>query len=176
MKRFLTILVFAAIVFGANAQEKKGGHNRSVFDSEHIAYLTSEMELTVEEAQVFWPVYNQFAQEQRQMFKEYKVKFGALKKALKEGDEAAISSALKDVLDQKTKQKDVFAEHAAEIQAVVGPVKAAKFYVAEENFRSRQMHRLGQGKGRGNGPAHPDGQAGGKDFGKRHGKKVEDNK
>lgn len=156
MKRFLTILVFAAIVFGANAQEKKGGHNRSVFDSEHIAYLTSEMELTVEEAQVFWPVYNQFAQEQRQMFKEYKVKFGALKKALKEGDEAAISAALKDVLDQKTKQKDVFAEHAAEIQAVVGPVKAAKFYVAEENFRSRQMHRLGQRHGQGQkyGPGH----------------------
>lgn len=156
MKRFITILAFAAIVFGANAQEKKVKSDRTSFDSEHIAYLTTEMELTVEEAQVFWPIYNQYAKEQRQGFKEYKAKFGALKKALKDGNEAAVSAALKDVLDQKIKQKDVFAEHAAEIQAVVGPVKAAKFYVAEENFRNRQMHRLGQRHGQGQkyGPGH----------------------
>ena len=158
MKRIITLIALAAIAFGANAQEKasKGVDKkdvrkteRSAFDSEHVAYLTAEMDLTTEEAQLFWPVYNKYAKEQRLAFKDYKTKVHALKEAVKGGDESAISTALNAVLDLKKKQKDTFAEHAAEIRQIVGPVKAARFYLAEENFRSRQMHRLGQMKGHG---------------------------
>ena len=48
------------------AQSKKcSWHDKMM--SEKIAFITTELELTPEEAQVFWPVYNQIAKEKFEM-------------------------------------------------------------------------------------------------------------
>ena len=65
MKNFTLIAVLALLSFSnIQAQPQKGGwHDRMM--SEKIAFITMELQLTPEEAQVFWPVYNQIAQEKK---------------------------------------------------------------------------------------------------------------
>ena len=85
--------------------------------SEHIAYLTAELELSPEEAQAFWPVYNQAADKQRAQHCEVSAAKKALKAAVKEGKmgmvdkyrgnfekcvEKYVKECLKDVLMQPT--------------------------------------------------------------------------
>jgi len=149
MKRLITLIALITIAFAANAQDKneaskaKNCSEKTSFECEHIAYLTKEMDLTVDEAQVFWPIYNRFAKEQRESFKEYKKKMKAMILAVRENiPEDELEVIMKEVLDLKLQQKDVFAEHAEEIKKAIGPVKAAKFYIAEETFRNWQMRKL----------------------------------
>ena len=64
MKRILTIavslFVISASCFAQEAPAQKK-HNGERAQAEKIGYITQRLQLTPEEAQVFWPVYNQYA-------------------------------------------------------------------------------------------------------------------
>ena len=118
--------------------------------SEHIAYLTNELELTPEEAQAFWPVYNKAQEEQKECFEKIGSSKKALKEAVKENKgEKEIQKALAEYNKVRTSQRNVFAEYEGEFVKVLGVVKTAKLYLAEDSFRTRQIHRLGDGGGKG---------------------------
>ena len=57
-----------AFSLGAQAPSQKGNHQqmKERLQAEHIAFLTEKLELTPEEAQVFWPVYNKAKAEQKE--------------------------------------------------------------------------------------------------------------
>jgi len=47
-----------------------------MLESLRVAYITKQLQLSPEEAQKFWPVYNNYQQDQRKMMKEHKDKNG----------------------------------------------------------------------------------------------------
>jgi len=119
--------------------------------SEHIAYLTAELDLSPEEAQAFWPVYNKAAEEQRAEHMEFADAKRALKSAVKEGkSEKDVREALNTYLKAKASQHDIMGGYQKEFEKILGIEKTAKLYLAEDSFRTRQINKLGgggQGKG-----------------------------
>lgn len=70
MKHLLVILLLAlAPLLTLNAQPEGGKDEAMV--ALKMAFITRELNLTPEEAQKFWPVYNQYTQELRKMRKEH---------------------------------------------------------------------------------------------------------
>lgn len=70
MKQIYTILAaFMLIAFSATAQvvEKKKGEQGGKIEALKIAFITKKLDLTIEEAQKFWPVYNKYSAELRQV-------------------------------------------------------------------------------------------------------------
>ena len=64
MKRIiLLLLLYAGIVFSANAQDEQREAGR--LQAYKIAFLTKKLNLTPEEAQRFWPIYNKYEDELR---------------------------------------------------------------------------------------------------------------
>jgi len=66
MKKILLILVIAlgvSVVTVAQDEERKG--NGSRIEALKIAYLTKKLNLSTDEAQKFWPIYNQYMGEIR---------------------------------------------------------------------------------------------------------------
>ena len=126
---------------------KQNAQNR--IQSEHIAYLTSELELTPEEAERFWPIYNKAHQEQMDNNQNYRKALKDLKMAVKEGkSETDIKAALDAYNKAKNDQRNVLADSQKDFIKILGVVKTAKLYVAEDSFRTRQIHNLtGGGKG-----------------------------
>ena len=126
---------------------KQNAQNR--IQSEHIAYLTSELELTPEEAERFWPIYNKAHQEQMDNNQNYRKALKDLKMAVKEGkSETDIKAALDAYNKAKSGQRNVLADYQKDFIKILGVVKTAKLYVAEDSFRTRQIHNLtGGGKG-----------------------------
>ena len=60
MKRLLTICLLAAISLGSFAQDKecKKAQMHEKFQADKVAFLSQKMDLTVKEAEAFWPIYN----------------------------------------------------------------------------------------------------------------------
>lgn len=160
MKKLLTIVTAMCLALGLNAQpsqqqarpDGKGRqHNHqemmSRLHSEHIAFLSSELELTPEEAETFWPVFNKAQKEQRENNKAFGIAFKNLKTALKENKpENEVKEALDAYSKAKREQKNVLAEYKDEFIRILGVQKTAKLYVAEDSFRNRQIHKLGDGR------------------------------
>jgi hypothetical protein len=68
MKKILLILVIAlgvSVVSVAQDDDEKGQGNGSRIEALKIAYLTKKLNLSTDEAQKFWPIYNQYMGEIR---------------------------------------------------------------------------------------------------------------
>ncbi len=57
MKRFLLLICFAFVILFGEAQ------NGNRIYALKIAYITKRLDLSPDEAQKFWPIYNQYAEE-----------------------------------------------------------------------------------------------------------------
>ena len=144
-----TIAIIAAAMALMCTSINSSGHMRYEGDwkekimSEKIAFLTVEIGLTPEEAQTFWPVYNQVEQSKDEAIKQSIHAYRELNKAVEEGRSTKEISALLD--NYLTAQKNLREYEngvADKYKSVLSPDKFAKLYVAEEKFRRQQIRNL----------------------------------
>lgn len=148
MKRLVIALLALAVSFSAIAQNPaQGQENRRKdherFEAEKVAYITQQLSLTVEEAQAFWPVYNQAVKEQREVFAKIREAKRALREAINEGkSDAEIKPLLNAYLKVRADKRDPMAEHRADFVKAVGEAKTAKFYLSEDSFRNKALREM----------------------------------
>ena len=152
----------------AQAQDNKNGWQERV-KSEKIGFITSELELTPEEAQAFWPVYNKIEDEKKELQKKVKEAYAALTKALKEdtANEKEINKLLDNYIAAKQAVQDAGRGNADKYRKVLSGKKVAKLYIAEEKFRRQNIRNLGGQKPQGGPQGGPQGRPHGGHHGAR---------
>ena len=132
-------------ILNAQAQptHKHNGWQERI-QSEKIAFLTVELNLSPEEAQVFWPVYNKIAAEKKELNKAVKTSYKALLEALNSdtATDKEIDKLLDDYLAAKQANKEAGKGDVKEFRKVLPSKKVAKLYVAEEKFRRQQLQKM----------------------------------
>ena len=146
-----TIYIFTALVLmlvsAVSALAEENWKEKMM--SEKIAFLTMEMGITPEEAQVFWPVYNQIDKERDDAMRKVFGSFKALEDAMSAGkSEKDISKLLEDYLEALDKQGDIEKKAYQAYSKVLPVAKLAKLYVSEEKFRRQHIRKLHAGEGR----------------------------
>ena len=146
-----TFRLFAAItalgLFSMTAMAQPKGNWQDRIKSEKIAFITTELDLTPEEAQVFWPVYNQIEKKKQESQVAVKTSYRALLEALKSdtATDKEIDRLLDDYLAAKLAQKNLGKDDAAKYRKVLPSKKVAKLYVAEEKFRRHHISNFSNG-------------------------------
>lgn len=164
MRTIITTIILSLLVgFSANAQQrpehmqhtppqvvdragKPGKYpSKEELQSQKIAFFTQELDLTPEEAQKFWPVYNAEEKKQHAAKKAINHSLKELNDALKA--EPKVSSAEIKLLMNKyfkacEEEISVQAESFEEISKVLPVEKAAKTFSLEERFRIMLIRHL----------------------------------
>lgn len=156
MKKYLGILLSAVLfVFclSADAQNNNPAADwMARMRSEKIAFLTTEMGLTPEEAQVFWPVYNKAEAEETAAFNETRKCFGALNEAVQQKkSQSEITKLLHEYTSAVAKSQGIQAKYVSQYEKILSAEKVAKLFLAEERFRNNQIMRLQGGAFNGGG-------------------------
>jgi len=159
MKKLVSIMLAVGVAITAFAQPQQGqkkGHGHPDMEkiqSEKIAFITEQVGLTPEEAQAFWPVYNEIEAQQKNLMKAERKAYVELNKALKsgEGDAQALLDAY---LAAKKDNINLHVANVKEYKKVLPIEKVAKFYTCEEKFRRQQIGRLCGKDGKGQGGPH----------------------
>lgn len=113
--------IFAAILFvyASQAQVKPGREVRTAeikkIQAMEMAFITKELNLTPDEAQKFWPVFNQYRTELKGM---------------------AIDRKNSDQLDKQQKMLDIRKKYREDFTKVMSHDRANKVFGAEEEFKS----------------------------------------
>ncbi|MBO4769105.1 MAG: hypothetical protein J5495_06190 [Bacteroidales bacterium] len=124
--------------------------------AEKVGFITSKLDLTVEEAQAFWPVYNKYEKDIAAANKE-------VRKALKELNvkpdekvsDAEITKRIKAYSEAKEKAAKVTGAYSKDFLKVLPASKVAKLFVVEEQFMHKMIDRFGQKKYRQPSPGQP---------------------
>lgn len=140
------IIITAALVFGAvnafaNNETKEDWKEK--LQAEKIAFLTMEIGLTPQEAQVFWPVYNEINEEKDQAMYEVIKYYWEMSKAIEAGKpEKEIKTLLDKYLEAQEKQRKIDNDAADKYKKVLPTAKVAKLYIGEEKFRRLNIRKL----------------------------------
>jgi len=150
MKRLLSILILCLLV-GSYAQAQGRGKSKERIKALHVAFITEKLELTPEESEKFWPVYNEFDQKRTQLRREYRKK----RKAGAETDDQAEELILSNFESQE-KLIALKRTYFEKYKAILPVKKLARLGKAEREFKQvivkemqrRRTKRQGQGKGK----------------------------
>ena len=136
----LVISVFFSISFSAQMNKK----SREKIKTLKIAYITEELDLTVDEAQKFWPIYNKYDEEQHSFRNKSK---SEIRKLIKQkGDlnaitnkeaERLISLKLKNDENLLKSQK----EFIYKVKKILPYKKILKLQIAEMEFGRKLMRK-----------------------------------
>jgi hypothetical protein len=123
MKKLYLIFIFLAAGFFAAAQDElqqvPEQKQQEKIEALKVAFITKELDLTPDEAQKFWPVYNQYSKE--------------LKSTIKNNQ---------DVIDRDEKVVNLRKRYRDQFTKVLGPDRMNKMFNAERDFRQLLIKSL----------------------------------
>ena len=115
--------------------------NKEKLESARIAFFTTRMELTPDEAGKFWPVYNEYRKAIGDARKASRERFHRIRKMTEEGSlsEAAVKKILMEYIDGCGKDDELEKIYMDEFLKILPAEKVALMYVAEEEFRVKMI-------------------------------------
>lgn len=136
MRKFVYIIAFALGCLGSVAQD---GGKREKIEALRVAFITKELNLGAEEAQKFWPLYN-----------EYQDKLKAARRELKaHRAEFANDKEAQEFLDAellyRQRELSLYKQYYDKFKQVLSVKKVAQLRHAEEEFKKELLKQL-QGK------------------------------
>lgn len=136
------ILIFATIVLPlwANAQHPS---RSSEIESFKIAWITEKLDLSAEEAKIFWPIYNDYNRELNALRKNHANKLISFRKIneINELSDAEVQTLITSELDYKQRELNIEKRYYEKFKHSL-PIKTlAKFYRAQETFKKELLNR-----------------------------------
>jgi len=150
MKRMITLagcLLMTAALFaqpqGHRQSEEQRKKEFERIQSEKIAFITQELDLSPEEAQIFWPVYNQCWKEAHASHGKMMEAFDAFRGSrADELSEKELEAKLDAYIQANRASSLVLSEWYPKFKEVLPVRKVAKLYQAEEAFQMRMIKNL----------------------------------
>jgi hypothetical protein len=151
MKRGLIILTIAALLplVGLKAQNQV----LEKFNTYKIGFFTKKMNLSSEEAEKFWPAYNEY-QKQKMQIQKSRI---FLVRDFNQNESSLSDSQLREMGDKLIKyisdESSLAVEFHKKIREILPPAKVIRYYQAENQYKiqllkelqeNRQQHRQSQ--------------------------------
>ncbi len=121
MKKYLLILIVMLGSFSGIKAQDGDETKAEKIQALKTAFITQKLQLTPDEAQKFWPVYNQYENEIRNL---------------------QLDNKDPNVIERDEKLLNIRKKYLGSFQKVIGPQRVNKLFNAERDFRSILIQRL----------------------------------
>lgn len=150
LKMLTVILFLLSATLSTNAQPGKPEREEKI-EKFKIAFITERLDLTVEEAQKFWPVYNQFNNEMKEL-RKFRKPGADFKEELKNMSDADVEKMIDTEMANRQKEIDLVKKYNAQFKSVLPIKKVAMLYRLEREFQRELLDKLRDRKNDGDGP------------------------
>ena len=154
MKQFMRIPLFVFIFLGLStlcvAQPGDDDPNeKERLEALRIAFITKRLSLTPDEAQKFWPVYNQYNSELESSRKDSKIIRKGMSDDFQSMTDPEVEAFVDEVIAQKQKEVDIVKKYHIQFKKTLPIRKVALLYKSERDFRKQLLNefRTRQGVG-----------------------------
>ena len=142
MRNFTIAIFLCMLTYSSIAQEDRHAKIKAL----KIGYLTEQLELSKQEAEIFWPIYNAYSDKNESIYREER---STIKKGrenfdtLTESEAKEMLSKLQSFENQKTSAHEKLLK---DLDGKLSYKKTLKLIKAEGDFRKKLLHRLRDGK------------------------------
>jgi len=135
MKKLFILLLMTGVVFGLGAQQNRPF--REKIEAQKVAFITKELNLTVQESQKFWPIYNEYWD------KMVNLRDGDL--AARAGSELSDEKArelINKVLEREENELKLKKQLYNDLKNVLPATKIVKLHRAELQFKQKLLEHI----------------------------------
>lgn len=153
MKKTIISIIAICFIIGAYAQSpeqnkqqrEKARHEQVV--SAKIAFFTTSLGLTPQEAEAFWPIYNNYWKEREIANKRVQNSLMAINKLLSKENttDSDINKMLDIYINHISSDNAIQKKYHEAFMKVLSVRQVARLYTAEEEFRIKMIHQLRSG-------------------------------
>ncbi|MGY3052862.1 hypothetical protein ACVWYG_001058 [Pedobacter sp. UYEF25] len=139
MKNFICALLLFAFPTLIWAQRPKPGE----IESMKIAFFTSKLDLSPNEAKVFWPIYNEMQTEQSNLRKERMQKMISFRKVDEIDDlsDGEVQSLITSEFDFKQRELNTEKKYYNKLRSALPIKTVGKYYRAQEAFKRELLDK-----------------------------------
>ncbi len=119
----------------AQAQDKKAIRQERI-ETQRIAFITQRIDLKPEEAQQFWPIFNEFTAKMKQIRQSTKWE------SLEDASDAEAEKMILAEFDKESRELELTKEYFQKFKKVLSVKKIAKLYRAERDFKAELLRFL----------------------------------
>lgn len=141
MKNIIIIALLFMFPFVANAQ--RTGQRSNEIESYRISYLTQKLDLSEEEAKIFWPIYNEFQKEQAALRKERQLNMISFKKLneIEDLSDTEVQTLIVNELNFKQRELSLDKKYYYRLKSSLPIKTVGKYYRAQEAFKKELLSR-----------------------------------
>lgn len=142
MKKIILILLLAFTVL-ANAQRP----NKERVQVLKIAYITEKLELTSKEAQTFWPIYNVYESQMREIHTKERKLLRSLRDNWDTVSEQKAQEGVTILLDSQQDRYNTKETLIKQLRTVISYKKTLLLLKAEEDFKHDLLRKIKERRG-----------------------------
>jgi len=135
MKKLFILLFVVISTFSFSQSESKSDK----IETMKIAFLTNKLNLTAKEAQLFWPLYNEYNQKMETLRKAKKSEYDEIKSKNDTPTDKEIAAYMEEVFSTKQKELDLQKEYYNKYIKILPMKKVAQLYQAENQFKKELL-------------------------------------
>ena len=136
---FATLLVASLMV----SCSKKNDEDRSEqIKVQKIAFFTEKLNLTAEEAQIFWPVYNEYWQRKNTIIEERRAAMQFCAENIEKLSEEEIERYADMYINFHKQESDLLIEFNEKFKEVLPASKVMKLYLADYEFKTYLLKQI----------------------------------
>ena len=146
MKRFAILLILSLFMTGISAQNQDKDEARKQRWEEmkvkRAAFYSEKICLTAEEAQQFWPVYNELQEKKEKLHRSMSEQF---RNAKKDADGKKIidyAKACDDMINMRVQEITLEKIYHAKFKKILNPEKLFKYYGAEREWANKLLKEI----------------------------------
>ncbi len=139
MRYSLLILLLSSTLM-VSAQDKRP--MKENVEAMKIGFITERLQLTPEEAQKFWPVYNQYTDETDKLRMSRHKNMKEARENMEEMSEADAEKFVDNELAMRQEELDILKKYHPQFKKVLSSKKVARLYRTEEDFKRKLLEML----------------------------------
>lgn len=143
---FAVAFLISLFTYSANAQEATKKMNIAEFEKRKTEYITEAAELSKEEANKFFPVYNELTKKRFELHKEYRGKVEKMKDNKSDMSADEYKKLLENDVELKIKEAELEKEYSSILEKVISPEKLYKAQQAERKFMQEEIKKFRKGE------------------------------
>ncbi len=112
------------------------------FEAWKVAYYTQKLNLTPDEAKLFWPVYNQFSGDRKKIRDKMRLERMEMKINFEEMKDEEVEALLDEMVAGRQSELDLYKRYINEFRKVLPPKKVALLMRVEQNFKQEVLRAM----------------------------------
>lgn len=147
MKHIIIIVLFFSLPLFVLAQ-RNGGDRGDEIEAYKIAFLTQKLDLSPDEAKIFWPIYTSWQKQQADLRKERQQKMISFRKIseIEELSDSEVQTLIQNDFAMRQRELNLDVYYYRKLRTSL-PIKiVGKFYRAQEAFKRELLNKYRGGR------------------------------